>query len=58
MPFPLKFRNFLLAQRIMAICQRVPKLRAVGGKEQERGKKWLIESLHLRDYEYEVLLMQ
>lgn len=36
MTFPLKFRNFLLAQRIMAICQKVPKLNAVGSKEQER----------------------
>lgn len=50
MTFPLKFRIFLLAQRIMAICQRVPKLNAVGSKEQEREKKRLIESFHLREY--------
>lgn len=48
MTFPLKFRNFLLARRIMAICQKVPKLNAVGSKEQEVGGR-LIESFHLRE---------
>lgn len=34
----------------MAICQKAPKLNAVGSKEQEKGGKRLIESFHLREY--------